>query len=224
MKKSIVMIGLFTVALLGLESCKNKENDLANKRISELESFVDSLKNVSSNDIESNWIQISADYDKKNSNAVDALAGVDEHTKTLSQTKLDASKLKYDELKVNMETKAAAMKVASNPSQSLRDRLFGSGKIGTDMNFDWVNKDNIFNVYDAFFQSYKKNKSDFTREDYDEVKLMYEALDSRKNTVENEGLSSEDNMKIASIKIKFGPMFDLNRIGAKARETSEAKE
>jgi hypothetical protein len=53
---------------------------------------------------------------------------------------------------------------------------------------------------------------------------MYEALDSRKNTVENEGLSSEDNNKIASIKFKFGPMFKINRVGAKGRETAEAKE
>jgi hypothetical protein len=92
------------------------------------------------------------------------------------------------------------------------------------MNFSWVNKDNILSVYDAFFQSYKDNKENFTREDYDEVKLMYEALDSRKNTVEKEGLSSEDNGKIASIKFKFGPMFKMNRIGAKSRETADAKE
>lgn len=49
-------------------------------------------------------------------------------------------------------------------------------------------------------------------------------LDSRKNTVEKEGLTSEDNGKIASIKFKFGPMFNINRMGAKSRETAEAKE
>jgi hypothetical protein len=71
---------------------------------------------------------------------------------------------------------------------------------------------------------YKANKGNFSREDYDEVKLIYEALDSRKNTVEKEGLSSSDNMKVASIKFKFAPMFKVNRIGAKARENEEAKE
>jgi hypothetical protein len=53
---------------------------------------------------------------------------------------------------------------------------------------------------------------------------MYEALDSRKNTVEKEGLSSADNGDIASIKFKFAPMFKVNRIGAKSREMEEAKE
>ena len=52
---------------------------------------------------------------------------------------------------------------------------------------------------------------------------MYEALDSRKNTVENEGLSSSDNMKIASLKVKFAPTYTINRTGAKSEENAEAK-
>ena len=75
-----------------------------------------------------------------------------------------------------------------------------------------------------FFEAYKNNKEGFSREDYDEIKLMYEALDTRKNTVEKEGLSSSDNADISSIKMKFGPMFKVNRVGAKSREGSEAKE
>jgi hypothetical protein len=47
------------------------------------------------------------------------------------------------------------------------------------MNFDWVNKDNIHNVYQQFVHV-EDNKDAYSREDWDEVKLMYEALDSRK--------------------------------------------
>jgi hypothetical protein len=47
------------------------------------------------------------------------------------------------------------------------------------MNFDWVNKDNIHNVYQQFVHTVEDNK-DAILEDWDEVKLMYEALDSRK--------------------------------------------
>jgi hypothetical protein len=67
------------------------------------------------------------------------------------------------------------------------------------------------------------NKDNYTREDWDEVKLMYEALDSRKNTVEKEGLSSKDNLKIAGLKIKFAAMAKVNRVGAKGDEMAEAK-
>lgn len=225
MKKGIVKFGLFSMVLLGLVSCKNDEKELADKRISELESYVDSLKTVAAADMESNWDQIAADFDRKSTEAKAALTNLDEETRNASQQKIDAARSSYDGFKVTLETKAAeTTAVASNPNQMLRDRFFGAGKVGEDMNFSWVNKDNILSVYDAFFQSYKDNKENFTREDYDEVKLMYEALDSRKNTVEKEGLSSEDNGKIASIKFKFGPMFKMNRIGAKSRETADAKE
>ena len=224
MKKGVLKFGLFSMILLGMVSCKNKEKEMADKRISELESFVDSLKVVSAEDREANWDKISEDFKTKNANAKNALEGLNQDLKTKSQEKLDASNAKYDEYKVIALTKPVLEPVKPNSSQILRDRLFGAGKIGNDMSFAWVNKDNILKVYNNFFQSYKDNKGDFTREDYDEIKLMYEALDSRKNTVEKEGLSSEDNGKIAVIKIKFSPMFKLNRIGAKSRENQEAKE
>ena len=210
--------------LLGMVSCKNKEKEMADKRISELESYVDSLKVVSAEDRETNWDKISEDFETKNTNAKDAIESLDEDSKAKSQEKIDASNVTYEEYKTIALTKPVVEPVKPNSSQLLRDRLFGAGKIGSDMSFTWVNKDNILNVYNNFFESYKANKADFTREDYDEIKLMYEALDSRKNTVEKEGLSSEDNRKIAVIKIKLAPMFKLNRMGAKSRENQEAKE
>jgi hypothetical protein len=230
MKKSVLKFGLFSMILLGMVSCKNKEKEMADKRINELESYVDSLKTVSAEDREANWDRISQDYETKNTNANDALTSLDQESQTKSQERINASNARYDEYKVIVVTqketasKEVAVPSKISPSQSLRDRLFGAGKVGTDMSFAWVNKDNILTVYNNFFESYKANKGDFTREDYDEIKLMYEALDSRKNTVEKEGLTPEDNRKIAAIKFKLAPMFKVNRIGAKSRENQEAKE
>lgn len=225
--RNVVKMGLFSMIVLGMTSCKNEEKEMADKRISELESYVDSLNAVSAEERAANWEQIASDFDTKSANANDALANLDESTKATSQEKIAASTLKYEELKASVvATPVVNTTTTGTPSanQLLRDRLFGAGKIGDDMSFAWVNKDNVLQVYETFFQSYKDNKGDFSREDYDEIKLMYEALDNRKNTVEKEGLSSEDNGKIASIKLKFGPMFKVNRIGAKSRETAEAKE
>jgi hypothetical protein len=226
--RSVLKTGLLSAILIGSFSCKNNNNEVAETRIAALESYVDSLKTVSSAEVESNWEQITADYNRKTNDANVALSTADEATKAASQGRVDASIAKYDEFKVNYQNNAIStdpvIQTTNNPSQSLRDRLFGAGKIGNDMSFDWVNKNNIVDVYDKFFESYKENRSDFSREDYDEIKLMFEALDNRKNTIEKEGLSSSDNMKIASIKVKFNPMFQLNRVGAKARETAEAKE
>lgn len=232
MKKNVLKVGLFSMILVGIVSCVSKEKELADKRINELESFVDSLKMVTAEDRQANWDQIVADYDAKHASVNEALLELEETDKTTSQEKVNASNAKYDELKVTVisknETEPAFVKNTKpqklSASQLLRDRLFGSGKIGSDMNFTWVNKSNILSVYDTFFNSYKKNKADFSREDYDEIKLMFEALDTRKNTVEKEGLSADDNIKIAAIKVKFLPMYKVNRVGAKSRENKESKE
>lgn len=226
MKKNALKLGLFSMVLLGMVSCKNEEKDLADKRISELEHYVDSLKAVSVADLESNWNKISVDFDKRNMDANEALIKLDENTQNSYKVKTDAANAKYDELKTSVETKAAEVKATEMPNskQKLRNALFGEGKVGEDMNFAWVNAKNILSVYETFFQSYKDNKVNYSREDYDEIKLIYEALDTRKNTVEKEGLSSSDNGKIASIKFKFGPMLKVNRMGAKSDENQEAKE
>lgn len=231
MKNNVLKAGLFSIILLGMVSCVNKEKELADKRINELESYVDSLKAVSAEERQANWEQIAADYEAKNASANEALSSLEESDKAASQEKVYASNAKYDEIKVTVITKTEEAPVAGtdkpvkvSASQLLRDRLFGAGKIGSDMNFSWVNKNNILAVYDNYYESYKTNKGNFTREDYDEAKLLFEALDARKNTVEKEGLSSSDNGKIASIKVRLSPMFKFNRMGAKSRENSDAKE
>jgi hypothetical protein len=81
--------------------------------------------------------------------------------------------------------------------------LFGEGKIGDDMNFDWVNATNILGVYDQFVNTVKDNKDNYSREDWDEIKLMYEALIAEKIRLKKRGLSSSDNGKIASLKLTF---------------------
>lgn len=226
MKKSILKVGLFSMIVLGMVSCKDEKKDEADKKIAALEKYVDSLKTVSAEDLETNWEEIATAYDARTTEANDALATLNEDVRVKTQERYDAVNVRYEEFKNGVVTKIETKKVvvATNPNQLLRDRFFGAGKVGEDMNFSWVNKDNILATYQNFFQTYKDNKENFSREDYDELKLMYEALDTRKNTVEKEGLSSDDNGKIASIKFKFAPMFKMNRMGAKSRENSDAKE
>ena len=224
MKKNVLQFGILATVLLVLASCKDEKQAQAEKTVNNYVVYVDSLGNVPPADAKTNWKEIDAAYQIKVNEAEMSIA--DSKDSDALKEKLAASKAKYDALKAKYQAELDADKVVvvKNPNQLLRDRFFGEGKVGEDMNFSWVNKDNILKVYDDFFQSYKDNKSNFSREDYDETKLIYEALDSRKNTVEKEGLSSSDNGKIASIKFKFAPMFKINRIGAKARENEEAKE
>ncbi|MEC4003934.1 hypothetical protein OX283_004645 [Flavobacterium sp. SUN052] len=226
MKKNVLKAGVIFMTLLGVVSCKDEKEATAQKTIDSYVVYVDSLQNVAIADAKADWTVIDSSYQVRTSEAEMALNDLKESEK--EQARIDASKSKYETFKSKVQAEVDATQAKSeekvSTNQLLRDRLFGAGKIGEDMSFAWVNKDNILKTYETFFQAYKDNKSGFTREDYDEIKLMYEALDSRKNTVEKEGLTSDDNAKIASIKFKFAPMFKVNRIGAKSRETEAAKE
>jgi hypothetical protein len=222
MKKRILKYGVVITILVTIVSCKNKGKETADEKIASLKSYVDSLEDVKTSDAEANWDRISTDFDRKKQESINAISNLGVDARASNQARLDSLNTRYVVFKTSVEATKNPVKL--NANQALRNKFFGVDKIGEDLNFSWVNKDNILQIFQDFFDSYKANKSDFSREDYDEIKLIYEALDSRKNTVEKEGLSSEDNGKIASIKFKFAPMFKMNRIGAKTRENEEAKE
>jgi len=224
MKKRILQYGLLCGLLVTIMSCKNKEKEAADLKIEALNTYIDSLEDVKTADAEANWDKISSEFDRKNQESKDAISLLGDDMKAQNQARVDSINARYVVVKATVEAAKVPVKANPNPNQKVRNLFFGVDKIGEDLNFGWVNKDNILDTYQKFFDSYKEHKGDFSREDYDEVKLIYEALDSRKNTVEKEGLTSSDNMKIASIKFKFAPMFKMNRIGAKARENEEAKE
>ena len=219
MKNTKLVLGLAVIAI-GFASCKDEKTEQAEKKIDSYVTYVDSLGNVAEAEAEGNWKAIESSYDLRVLEAEAAIADIKDNTK--AQAKLDASRAKYEALKIKMEAKRIAAE--PSPKQKMRNSLFGAGKIGDDMNFNWVNAANIHGVYQQFVHTVENNKDKYSRQDWDEIKTMYEALDSRKNTVEKEGLSSEDNRKIAGLKIKFAPMYTLNRMGAKSEEMKKAKQ
>lgn len=220
MKKRNLFLGLALVALV-FTSCKDEKAVQAEKSVDTYVVYVDSIGNVEATEVKANWQTINDSYQIRVMEAEMALDNLKE--REAAQARIDASKAKFEALRAQMEAEMQA-EMALNTKQGLRNALFGEGKIGDDMNFDWVNKDNILAVYEQFVTTADANKDNYSREDWDEIKLMYEALDSRKNTVEKEGLTSADNRKIAALKLKFAPMLTFNRMGAKTEEMQEAKQ
>ena len=221
MKTRDLFLGL-AIVVLGFVSCKDEKETAAKKNVETYILYVDSLDNMTVEDAQVNWEVIDAEYQIRKDNAESALKDLNDSKD--AEMKIKNRKEKYETLKSEVEAiKDAADVAIVSPKQKMRNTLFGEGKIGDDMDFGWVNKDNIHSVYQQFVHTVEKNKDNYSREDWDEIKAMYEALDSRKNTVEKEGLSSEDNNKIAGLKLKFAPMYRLNRMGAKSEEMQEAK-
>src|SRR5690606_17662040 len=136
------------------------------------------------------------------------------------QNDIDEATIKYEKFKTELQ----AEKEQEDRSNFRKNLLGPNYTSSADSSYEWINKDNILSVYENFVNTVEANKDSYSREDWDEIKIMYEAIDSRKNTVEKEGLTGEDNTKIAGLKLKFAPMYTVNRMGAKSDENAEAKE
>lgn len=222
MTKTKLLIAAAIVSI-GFTACNNA-GDGAKKDSEALNMYVDSVNDLTPVYTTENWKVIDNGYQERVVLAEKSAAALSAEEKA----KADASKAKYEALKAKYELKikeseAAAMTPAApNFRTVLRDRLFGEGKVGNDMKFEYVTGANIHDVYKNFVNTVEDNKKTFSREDWDEIKVLYEALDTRKNAVEKD-LSTADNLKIARLKIRFAAVLATHRAGTKIDENADAK-
>lgn len=215
---AVIVTGAFT-------ACNNQ--DTAAKQDAEnFTHYVDSVENAPKVYTEANWTEINNGYQarvEKTEKSAEKLSSEEKANTEISKAKFAAMKADY-EAKLKEKDDAAKMANASDYRMVLRNSLFGEGKIGSDMTFSFVNADNIHDVYKHFVETVDENKNKYTREDWDEIKVLYEALDTRKNVVEKEGLKSADNLKIAGLKVKFAAIKSTHRGVSKITENTEAKQ
>lgn len=214
-----IIVGILGCTLI-FSSCNN-EKTKAEKISDNFVGYVDSISSVQSEEAIVNWNEIENEFEKAKNNVTNEIDKLKD--KMNFEEKINTATLKYEKFKSEVLAEKEKLE-AKNQKDRIRKTLLGSNYVDDDMTFTWINKDNILSVYDNFVTTVQNNKDSYSREDWDEIKLIYEAIDSRKNTVENEGLSNADNLKIASLKLKFAPMYTLNRMGAKSEENAKAKQ
>jgi hypothetical protein len=219
MKTIKFAIGICVLALV-FTSCKDDKSKIAKENVDEYATYVDSITNLDLALANENWETIENGYQKHKSAANVNLNLIAENADLKDD--VDNATLQYEEykMKVVADNEEKQILVSKN---NFRTALLGQNYTANDMAFTWINKDNILGVYETFVNTVEMNKDSYSREDWDEIKLLYEAIDTRKNTVENEGLTGENNRKIAALKLKFAPMYTLNRMGAKSQENADAK-
>jgi hypothetical protein len=218
--KIVKTLLVVTASALLLTSCKDEKKEKVELLVKNYTTYIDSISKVAVNDAASQWQQIENQAENKKMEVEAELSTLDD--KTEYEKIIETSSQKYNAFKESVSSEIAKLEAAKT-KYVVRNALFKQD-IADDMSFSWVNKDNILSVYDNFVTTVDKNKDSYSREDWDEIKLLYEALDNRKNTVEKEGLSGGDNLKIAGLKLKFAPMYKINRVGAKAEENKESKQ
>ncbi len=215
--KSILATGVIAISLV---ACQENHKEIAQNNVDQYVAYVDSVETVAVASAVTNWNEIEDEFKTAKDDVENAVKALDENT---FQKEIDEASLAYERFKIQVMNEKERMAV-NQKRLNFQRALVGNAFTGTDMKFTWINKDNILSVYQNFVDTVSENKDSYSREDWDEIKLLYEAIDSRKNTVENEGLSSSDNRKIAGLKLKFAPMYTLNRMGAKSEENAKAKE
>jgi hypothetical protein len=224
--KNCVILFKSAILLALLSGCDNAGSQ-AKQDANTLSTYVDSVNQTTPNYTTASWAAIDDGYQAR----LAELNATEAELNEAGKKKLQESKDQYETMKVaytakikEIKGKEAAVKEAANDYRSiLRNSLFGQGKLGSDMQFKFVTANNALSVYDNFVNTVADHKKDYTREDWDEIKVLYEALDTRKNEIEKD-LDGKDNRKIAGLKIRFATIKATHRGGSKGTENREAKE
>lgn len=221
--KKIKLVMASVLVVTGFIACKNSPT-IAQQDAMNLNSYVDSIESLTPVYTASYWSDLDNGYQLRVTKADNTMATLEASDKA----KLDESKVQYAALKTTYEIKikeaeTTAVITAPDYRQALRNNLFGEGIIGSDMSFGFATANNLLSIYRKFVNTVDENKNNYSREDWDEIKVLYEALDTRKNTVEKE-LPDGDNTKIAGLKIKFSAIKATHRGGTKGEENKAAKE
>ena len=224
--KNCVIVFKSAILLALLPACNNAGSD-ANQQGNTLSNYVDSVNQITPEYSSASWAAIDEGYQAR----LAELSATEAELNEAEKKKVQESKNQYETLKVaytakikEARDKETAVKETANDFRSkLRNSLFGQGKLGSDMQFSYVNASNALSVYDNFVNTIADHKNSYTREDWDEIKVLYEALDTRKNEIEKD-LPSTDNRKIAGLKIRFASIKATHRGGSKGKENREAKD
>lgn len=221
--KKIKLVIAASLLIVVVVACKNSTT-IAQQDAMNVNSYVDSIESLTPVYTAANWSELDKGFRVRVAKADNTMATLEASDKAA----LEESKVQYAALKTSYEikikeTEATAVVTAPDYRQVLRNKLFGEGVIGSDMSFGFANANNLLSIYRNFVNTVADNKDSYTREDWDEIKVLYEALDTRKNTVEKQ-LPDGDNTKIAGLKIKFSLIKATHRGGTKGEENKAAKE
>ncbi|RYG06318.1 MAG: hypothetical protein EOO02_00985 [Chitinophagaceae bacterium] len=222
--KSILLPAAFAFACLAITSCDSATEDGVERDLDRLGSYLDSVKTATPVYTAETWDKIKTEYN----HTIDEIQAGSQKVSESANKKLEKVKEEYNKLKddytvhVKEAEEKKAVESIGTAKLELRKSFFGDAEIGSDMKFGFVTAKNALPVYEKFVNTVKDNQNKYSREDWDEIKLLYEALDTRKNEIEKE-LSTNDNLKIAKKKVEFAAIKSVKRPLSKVDENTDAK-
>jgi hypothetical protein len=198
--------------LFGVVACTGP-NRTAEKEVSELRQYVDSVKQnqLTYDQEEAYWSSIDQYYTTRQER-------IDASAQELSlQAKADYEKLKieYAELKENY----ASERAKQNARFVFRNALFGDVSVNSDLQLTFMTSQNVASFYETFVTTVDNHKEEYSREEWDEITLLYKAMGNRYNEL-GDKVSKRDNQKIMGQKIKYVAIKALNRPVSQSEENN----
>ena len=210
--KTLAVALLFTGA--SLVSCDDRNE--YEQPLNDYEAYVDRTANDTEEWTEERWNETEAEYREKR-------AAVEQHAEAMddeARARYQEADRKFDERKRRYEEQRA-QNMQSGNLNNLYASVGASGS--SDLQLSNVTAENLLQNYQQFVDQVEANKESYSSEDWKEIELIWDALNRRKNEVEP-NLASEDNMKIAELKVKYGWIKTGNKMEAKAEEKDQTKE
>lgn len=209
--KKLILLAVLAAGFIACNSNKGAEQSV---ELDNLNAWLDSVSNLENVTVEQ-WTSIEGEY---------AMATMSIDTATMDESgkvKYTESVSRWEMMKAaNMEkmnAEAAAVSVVMTPE--MITEFYGPGIIMANENdYSFMTAENALAIYENFYDRAVFHKDDYTSDQWNLVKAMYEKMDAQKNVVEKEGLKTSDNLKIAKTKAKFVVLFNTNKTEAKIEE------
>lgn len=212
-KQALGMLIAITVIAFSSVSC----GDNGHKKDDDVESFkvfVTDLQAKSEEELKENWETIEKEYKEK-------VTAIDQKTDKLeNEIKQEYEQLKKDYQELKAKYSIQMMKDEGDLDGNLQKLYEVVLTNEGDMDLSGVTTSNIVAVYAGFVEIVDFHKDEYTREDWDEVDILWDALNKRKNELED-NLSNEQRMKISEDKVKYGTFKTLNKLPAKSEEKNQ---
>jgi hypothetical protein len=211
--KTITLFSIIGSSLLWITAC-TVANRTTENEVKELRHYVDSVEqNQQAYDQdESYWTSIDQYYMTRQEK-------IDAQKEALSEeTKADYEKLKGDYKA--LKEKYTAERAKQMARITFRNALFGDVGVNNDLRFGFITAQNVASFYETFVTAVDNHKESYSREDWDEITLLYKAMGNRYDEL-GDSVNKRDNQKIAGQKIKFVAIKALNRPVSESESSNE---
>jgi hypothetical protein len=211
MKQPILKV-LLVFGLLAFVACSDKQN--SNRTYEDFKNYVIDRTDQAEKYFDKEWSELEAEYNEKR---IKAEEKIDEWS---DETRSEFASLKSDWEEFKERYEAEHMRRNAVPELTvLEGALLPSGIKGNMQN---VNAANIVDVHAHFVNYVEAHKDALSQEQWKYVEGIWEALNTRKNEVEKD-ITTDDNIKIAEWKVKYGTIKAINRPTAEAGGSSTEK-